>query len=151
MPQRIHLSLGDEQWTVDVPAGPDGVAVTRVGDRLRAVAPDGTEHTGAAAVTGDTIWVTVGGEVFAFAVTHGARARGAGRDHDALTPPMSATVVRVAVKPGDHVKDGDVLIALEAMKMELPIRSPRDGVIRAVHCQVGELVQPGDTLIELAE
>ena len=33
-------------------------------------------------------------------------------------------------------------MVLEAMKMELPIRSPRDGVVKAVGCQVGELVQP---------
>ena len=43
----------------------------------------------------------------------------------------------------------DVLIALEAMKMELPIRAPRDGVVKAVHCQPGELVQPGQVLLDL--
>ena len=37
------------------------------------------------------------------------------------------------------------------MKMELPVRSPRDGVVKAVGCQVGELVQPGATLLELEE
>jgi biotin carboxyl carrier protein len=96
------------------------------------------------------VWVTVAGEVFAFTVTHGARReRSATRDHDAFTPPMSATVVRIAVKPGDAVRDGDVLIALEAMKMELPIRAPRDGVVRAVRCQPGDLVQPGDVLLDL--
>jgi biotin carboxyl carrier protein len=57
--------------------------------------------------------------------------------------------VRIAVKPGDAVKDGDVLIALEAMKMELPIRAPRDGVVRAVHCQPGDMVQPGQVLLDL--
>ena len=35
------------------------------------------------------------------------------------------------------------------MKMELPIRAPRDGVVRAVHCAEGELVQPGDVLLEI--
>ena len=77
------------------------------------------------------------------AAGRGARAP-ARATHDALTPPMSATVVRIAVKPGDAVRHGDVLIALEAMKMELPIRAPRDGVVAPIHCHEGELVQPGD-------
>jgi acetyl-CoA/propionyl-CoA carboxylase biotin carboxyl carrier protein len=84
-------------------------------------------------------------------VTHGARrSRSSTHDQDAFMPPMSATVVRIAVKPGDEVKAGDVLIALEAMKMELPIRAPRDGVISAIHCSVGDLVQPDQALLEMA-
>jgi biotin carboxyl carrier protein len=75
--------------------------------------------------------------------TSGRAARSSARDHDALAPPMSATVVRIAVKPGDRVRQGDLLVALEAMKMELPIRAPRDGVVTAVRCSEGELVQPG--------
>ena len=76
-------------------------------------------------------------------------ARPASRDQDALSPPMSATVVRVAVRPGATVQAGDTLIVLEAMKMELPIRAPRAGTIRAVHCREGDLVQPGTVLVEL--
>jgi acetyl-CoA/propionyl-CoA carboxylase biotin carboxyl carrier protein len=101
-------------------------------------------------VAGDVVWVTIDGEVFSFTVTHGAaRARAGASDQDAFTPPMSATVVRIAVKVGDSIMDGDVLIALEAMKMELPIRAPRDGVVQAIHCKEGELVQPGHVLLEL--
>jgi 3-methylcrotonyl-CoA carboxylase alpha subunit len=62
---------------------------------------------------------------------------------------MSATVVRIAVKSGDRVHQGDLLVALEAMKMELPIRAPRDGVVTAVHCREGELVQPGTALVDM--
>ena len=43
------------------------------------------------------------------------------------------------------------MIVLEAMKMELPIRSPRDGVVKAIRCEAGELVQPGTTLLELED
>ena len=68
----------------------------------------------------------------------------------ALTAPMPATVVKVAVAPGDQVKAGDVLIILEAMKMELPVRATADGVVRSVRCREGELVQPGEELVELA-
>ena len=44
---------------------------------------------------------------------------------------------------------GRHLIVLEAMKMELPIKAPRSGVVKAVHCAKGELVQPGVNLLEL--
>ena len=49
------------------------------------------------------------------------------------------------------MKRNDVVMVLEAMKMELPIRSPRDGVVKAIRCAAGELVQPGTTLLELED
>jgi 3-methylcrotonyl-CoA carboxylase alpha subunit len=61
---------------------------------------------------------------------------------------MPATVTAVNVAAGDSVKHGDVLIVLEAMKMELPIRAPGDGTVAAVHCRAGELVQPDVSLID---
>ena len=64
---------------------------------------------------------------------------------------MPATVRRVLVKPEDTVHPGDPLIILEAMKMELPIRATADGVVRAVNCREGELVQPGVTLVDIVE
>jgi len=67
-----------------------------------------------------------------------------------LSAPMPGTVIEIAVAPGQRVQAGDVLLKLEAMKMELPIRAPRDGVVSAVHCAPGQLVQPGPPLVELA-
>ena len=64
--------------------------------------------------------------------------------------PMPATVIKVQVKPGDAVKKGDVVVVLEAMKMELPLRALGDGVVSAVRCREGELVQADATLIEFA-
>ena len=64
--------------------------------------------------------------------------------------PMPATVIKVQVKPGDGVKKGDVVVVLEAMKMELPLRALGDGVVSAVRCREGELVQADATLIEFA-
>ena len=72
-------------------------------------------------------------------------------DNDALSSPMPATVAAIEVKAGDQVEAGDLLLTLEAMKMELPIRSPRDGRVKAVNCQKGDLVQPGIPLVELDE
>ena len=66
----------------------------------------------------------------------------------ALTAPMPATVIAVQVKAGDSVKKGDVVVVLEAMKMELPIRALGNGVVSAVRCREGELVQADATLVE---
>jgi biotin carboxyl carrier protein len=154
MATRLHLSLGAATWTAkvarhDVTLGDNPLQHVRTHDgRLHVAAGDAT-HSGNAIASGDEVWVTVDGEVFLFQVTHGTRgSHPASGGQDAFSPPMAATVVRIAVKPGDRVEDGDVLIALEAMKMELPIRAPRTGIVRAVHCREGELVQPGQVLID---
>ena len=103
------------------------------------------------AVVGDVLWVFVNGHVFTFEVAEieGRRRRVNARDLGALTAPMPATVRRIEVKPGDSVRQGDVLILLEAMKMELPVRSPADGVVRRLNCREGEMVQAGQELVEV--
>jgi biotin carboxyl carrier protein len=79
-----------------------------------------------------------------------ARALGK-RDEASLAAPMPATVVAINVTPGQAVKAGDVLVVLEAMKMELAVTAPHDGHVRAIACHVGELVQPGVPLVEFDE
>jgi acetyl-CoA carboxylase biotin carboxylase subunit len=81
--------------------------------------------------------------------TAGRRARTASAGQLVLTAPMPATVLKVPVKPGDTVRKGEVVVLLEAMKMELPIRAPSDAVVAAVACREGELVQADATLVEL--
>jgi biotin carboxyl carrier protein len=101
---------------------------------------------------GDVRWVFHDGRVFEFTVEpaspSGAR-RKTGHHHGPLTAPMPATVIGVLVEPGDHVSRGQTLIVLEAMKMELPLRASGEGIVRAVRCREGDLVQPGASLIEI--
>ena len=106
-------------------------------------------HEACAAEQGDVVWVSIAGELFEIHVDQGGAARGDPRGRDILGAPMPATVVRIATPPGTRVALGALLIVLEAMKMELPIRAGHDGVVTAVHCQEGELVQPGVVLIEI--
>ena len=68
----------------------------------------------------------------------------------ALAAPMPGTVIEVVVEVGQQVRTGDVLLTLEAMKMELPIRAPRDGRVSAIRCAPGDLVQPGPPLVEIS-
>jgi biotin carboxyl carrier protein len=94
-------------------------------------------------------WVWVDGQVVRReAPSTGRRRRRTGSDD--LSAPMPATVVKLLVEPGASVRRGDTLLMLEAMKMELPVRAARDGVVTAVHCRTGELVQPGHQLLTIA-
>lgn len=77
-----------------------------------------------------------------------AGASGAGED-DALTAPMPAKIVRVHVAPGDAVSEGQALVILESMKMELTVSSPRAGRVKRVGATAGEIVAAGTTLVEL--
>jgi biotin carboxyl carrier protein len=93
-------------------------------------------------------WVWVDGRIFKLAPPATPRSRGR-TTHDDLSAPMPATVVKLMVTVGQSVARGDTVVMLEAMKMELPIRAPRDGVVRVIDCRVGELVQPGRQLLTI--
>ena len=104
-----------------------------------------------ALAAGETIWVFHDGVVHEITTEGGgARRRGASAQ-GTLTAPMPATVIEIKVAIGAPVKRGDILIVLEAMKMELPVRAPGDGQVKAIHCRPGDLVQPETSLIEIAE
>lgn len=68
----------------------------------------------------------------------------------AINAPMPGTILSVNVKPGQAVKKGDVLVMLEAMKMENEIMAPADGTVGAVNVTKGQSVQSGDVLLTLA-
>jgi biotin carboxyl carrier protein len=110
---------------------------------------DGTRvSTVAVAGPPDNRWVWIDGAVWRLDPPAAGRSRGR-TTTDELSAPMPATVVKILVEQGASVRRGDTLLMLEAMKMELPIRAPRDGVVTAINCQTGELVQPGTHLLDL--
>lgn len=67
-----------------------------------------------------------------------------------IAAPMPGTIVSVNVSEGQSVKSGDVLVVLEAMKMENEIKAPSDGTITSVAVSKGESVDTGATLVTLA-
>ncbi|GAA1840501.1 acetyl/propionyl/methylcrotonyl-CoA carboxylase subunit alpha [Agromyces salentinus] len=70
---------------------------------------------------------------------------------DAVKAPMQATVVKVAVAEGDRVVKGDLVLVLEAMKMEQPIVAHKDGVIGLVNAEAGATVSSGHLLLSIAD
>lgn len=98
----------------------------------------------------DKRWAFVNGRVVRIAGAPAAASRRAAAHADeGVMAPMPATVVTIAAHAGQQVKRGETLLVLEAMKMELPVRAPRDGIVTAVHCALGDLVQPGVRLMEV--
>lgn len=70
-------------------------------------------------------------------------------DGEPVNAPMNGNIVDVKVSAGQSVKTGDVLVILEAMKMENEIVAPNDGVIGAVLVSKGETVDTGATLVTI--
>ncbi len=68
---------------------------------------------------------------------------------EALPAPLAGTIVRINVAEGEAVKSGDVVLILEAMKMETEVRAPGDGSIAEICVKVGDAVNSGDTLVKL--
>ncbi len=67
-----------------------------------------------------------------------------------LPAPLAGNIFKVNVAPGDAVAAGDVIVILEAMKMETEVRAPRDGTVASVEVKVGDTVAVGDTLISVS-
>ncbi|MGH7723990.1 MAG: acetyl-CoA carboxylase biotin carboxyl carrier protein subunit [Candidatus Eiseniibacteriota bacterium] len=70
-------------------------------------------------------------------------------DDDLLTAPMPAKVVKVEVAAGDAVEEGQALLVLESMKMELGVTSPRAGTVKRVAVAAGQIITAGTELVEL--
>lgn len=131
-----------------------GTREYRVDNRKDAIVVDGVAVEvpvrAIVAADADSRWVFLDGHVWEFVVESPGRKRKAASHDATLTAPMPSTVRKIVVEPGATVKKGDTLLVLEAMKMELPVRAPSDGVVKAISCREGELVQPGVPLVEMA-
>ena len=69
---------------------------------------------------------------------------------EAVTAPMPGNILKVAVSQGQAVKEGDLLVVLEAMKMENEIFAPKAGTVAAVNVAKGQSVDTGATMVVLA-
>ncbi len=135
---------------------PDGTFALEAGGRRGAV---GRHDGDALAIDGvrcrvpvvrdrDTFWVIVDGAAWPLRLVDPLappRTEGAGGDR--LVATMPGRIVAVQTEPGAAVKRGEVLLVLEAMKVQMRLTAPRDGVVATVRAVLGDLVDDGDDLI----
>jgi 3-methylcrotonyl-CoA carboxylase alpha subunit len=137
---RLRLR-GHERRAAAIPGSAGRLAVTLDGEHRTVTV---LEHTAA-------IGVFLGGQSWHFDIVDPlALPAGAHATVGRLTAPMPGRVVQLLVVPGAAVRRGQPLVVVEAMKMEHTIAAPRDGVVEAVRCAVGDLVEEGAELIVLA-
>jgi acetyl-CoA/propionyl-CoA carboxylase biotin carboxyl carrier protein len=80
----------------------------------------------------------------------GAKA-GAAASGDSLTAPMQGTIVKIAVEDGQQVAEGELVVVLEAMKMEQPINAHKAGTITGLSAEVGQTVTNGAVIAEIKD
>jgi len=156
MGSQWRVSGGHREWLVTVNGGSaaiDGVEgeflITARADGRWSIARAGRTAVATSAQPSQSLWTGLNGAASEWRVEPAsAGVRHTAVDHN-VRAPMSATVLRVPVHAGDEVAEGDLLVVVEAMKMEMPLRAPRAGVIKSVLCQEGDLVQSADVLVEL--
>jgi acetyl-CoA/propionyl-CoA carboxylase biotin carboxyl carrier protein len=83
------------------------------------------------------------------------RKRGAGKSTtvsgDAVTAPMQGTIVKIAVEDGQQVESGELIVVLEAMKMENPVTAHKSGTVTGLAVSTGETVTQGSMLCEIKD
>ncbi|MFH8784972.1 acetyl/propionyl/methylcrotonyl-CoA carboxylase subunit alpha [Streptomyces roseoverticillatus] len=80
-----------------------------------------------------------------------AKKAGSAASGDALTSPMQGTIVKVAVEEGQEVAEGELIVVLEAMKMEQPLNAHRAGTIKGITAEVGASVSSGAVICEIKD
>ncbi len=136
---RIELDLGDHRFEAEV---------TREGFWL--TVRSGKVVTRCAAARGRRqLWVSCEGRTYVLDEDHPESAAKAAASTDELRAPMTGRVVLVTAEKGALVKEGDLLVTIEAMKMEFRLTAPEDGVVSEVRTRAGERVELGDLLVTL--
>jgi acetyl/propionyl-CoA carboxylase alpha subunit len=140
-----RVTIGETAWEVDARATMPGIYSILIGG-VSYVA-DVVDRDGACVVE-------VGGERYEITVEeqtrHIIRTRGgagAGVGGRTLTAPLPGKISRIAVQPGDAVSAGDILLVIEAMKMENEFRAAAAGTVAEVRVAAGQAVNAGDVLI----
>jgi oxaloacetate decarboxylase alpha subunit len=96
------------------------------------------------------VQVAEGGDIEAVAAVAGTPAPAALVEGQPVAAPLAGNIFKVTVQAGDRVQEGEVIVILEAMKMETEVRAPRTGTVGMVSVSEGDRVVVGDTLLTLA-
>ncbi len=125
-------------------------------------APTGKESNLVTSPSGEEIYtVEIEGKKFTVTVNNGGDITGINPIQNNFKPistaeartlaaPLAGNIIKVFIKPGDQVKEGDLVMLLEAMKMETQISAPCSGIITSIEVKNGDIVPVGKTLLAIA-
>jgi len=130
-----------------VPTAGAAVQTNEAGEEIYTVEVEGKSYTVAVANGGD---ISAIAGAAALAPAAGSAAPVAATGGSPVNAPLAGTVVKVLVKPGQAVAEGETIIILEAMKMETSVSAPAAGSIVEVRVQGGDSCAVGDVLVTLA-
>jgi biotin carboxyl carrier protein len=139
-----RAAMGDQTFNIEILQAEDGKLHLLI---------DGKRITAYISSEGVRRWVTIDGQTILLTTSSGVRRRGHSGQHAAgeLTAPMPGQVRAVNVSEGDVVAKGQTLLVLEAMKMEIRIHAPQDGIVKKLFVRAGETVEREQMLIEVEE
>ncbi len=146
------LSRARDRYRLHIGEAEHAVALHPQADGLHRLSFDGETHDVLIAVDGDHVHIHFAGTshlvryvdpVSRYASHHGPSA------DDVALAPMPGTVISLAATAGQAVKRGDVLIVIESMKLETAIKAWRDGVVQAVHFDIGQSFERSAPLVTL--
>ncbi len=110
---------------------------------------DGRKHKAVATKVGDVWWVHVMGHTLQFEVVEAGAS--SSEDEGGLIAPMPGKILEVHVREGQSVSSGDVLMVMEAMKMEHKIVASSDGKVDSINFKEGDQVPQGAELLSISE
>lgn len=137
-----------------VPTAEDAIAGAapskKAGPETYTVTVDNKEYVVAVTEGGEISQIEPKGGAAASAPAASAAPAPAAGEGEAVPAPLGGNIFKILVSPGDAVEEGDVLIILEAMKMETEIRAPKAGTIGEIFIKVGDAVAVDDEMLTIA-
>jgi len=98
---------------------------------------------------GETVWVGIDGETYAFSTASRRRGGGDAAGDGKIEAPMPGALLEVLVREGQEVAEGQDLVVVEAMKMEHRMKAPFAGTVRDLTMAAGDRVEPGNPILVL--
>ncbi len=148
----VHTRWIETEFVNDIPAHTGGTGELHEPEGRTAVVVEvGGKRVEVSLPEGFSVGGGGGGSAKKAAPKRGGKKAGGGATGDSLAAPMQGTIVKIAVEEGQEVAAGDLIVVLEAMKMEQPLNAHKAGVITALTAEVGATVPTGTVLCEIKD